>query len=90
MPCPALRSFLLTEHALFEMARRRISREEVAAALANPEQTEQVRTGRCLYQAPASVGTTLYLLRVFVDLDRDPPEVVTAYRTSKVGKYRRS
>ena len=28
-----------------------------------------------------------YLLRVFVDLDRDPPEVVTAYRTSKVDKY---
>ena len=29
----------------------------------------------------------LYLLRVFVDIDREPPEVVTAYRTGKVEKY---
>jgi hypothetical protein len=28
-----------------------------------------------------------YLLRVFVDADRIPPEVVSAYRTSKIGKY---
>ena len=28
-----------------------------------------------------------YLLRVVVDVDRDPPEVVTVYRTSKVEKY---
>jgi len=28
-----------------------------------------------------------YLMRVFVDIDRDPAEVVTVYRTSKIGKY---
>jgi len=28
-------------------------------------------------------------VRVFVDVDREPPEVVTAYRTSKVEKYRK-
>ena len=31
-----------------------------------------------------------YLLRVFVDIDRQPAEVVTAYRTSKVEKYWKS
>ena len=31
-----------------------------------------------------------YLVRVFVDLDRDPPEVVTVYRTSKIDKYWRA
>jgi hypothetical protein len=31
--------------------------------------------------------TRVYLVRVFVDVDRDPPEVVTAYRTSKLPKY---
>ncbi len=30
-----------------------------------------------------------YLLRVFIDIDRTPPEVVTAYQTSKIEKYRR-
>jgi len=29
-----------------------------------------------------------YLVRVFVDVDRTPEEVVTAYRTSKIEKYR--
>jgi hypothetical protein len=30
-----------------------------------------------------------YLVRVFVDIDRDPAEVVTAYRTSRMDKYSR-
>jgi hypothetical protein len=29
----------------------------------------------------------VYLLRVFVDIDRRPAEVVTAYRTSRIEKY---
>jgi hypothetical protein len=29
-------------------------------------------------------------VRVFVDVDRAPPEVVTAYRTSKLAKYWRA
>jgi len=33
-------------------------------------------------------GRKEYLFRVVVDIDRDPPEPVTAYRTSKVRKYR--
>jgi hypothetical protein len=32
----------------------------------------------------------VYLVRVFVDVDREPPEVVTAYRTSKLAKYWRA
>ena len=31
-----------------------------------------------------------YLVRLFVDVDRAPAEVVTAYRTSKIEKYWRS
>jgi len=31
-----------------------------------------------------------YLLRVVVDIDREPPEVVTVYRTSKIAKYWRT
>jgi hypothetical protein len=29
----------------------------------------------------------VYLVRVFVDVERDPPEVVTVYRTSNIAKY---
>ncbi len=31
-----------------------------------------------------------YLVRVFIDIDRSPAEVVTVYRTSKIEKYWRT
>jgi len=81
--------FVFTDHALIEMARREITREDVRDVLANPEQTEMVRKGRALYQAKRIMGepTKTYLLRVFVDIGPKPPYVVTVYRTSKIEKY---
>jgi len=71
------------------MARRGLSRQSVARVLAAPEQTWEVRPGRRLFPSREVVGDPrrAYLVRVFVDLDRDPPEVVTVYRTSRVAKY---
>jgi hypothetical protein len=31
-----------------------------------------------------------YLLRMFVDIERNPPEIVTGYWTSRIEKYRSS
>ena len=42
-----------------------------------------------VYGVVAQAVAAGYLLRVFVDVDRSPPEVVTVYRTSKMEKYRR-
>ena len=72
-----------------EMARRHILTSDVTRVLAAPEQMEAVRPGRVVYQARVAWGTppATYLLRVFVDIDRQPPDVVTAYRTSKMTKY---
>jgi len=36
-----------------------------------------------------SFGNKIYLVRVFVDVDRKPANVVTVYRTSNIAKYRR-
>ena len=71
------------------MARRQIAEEDVAQVLAGPEQTETIREGRKVYQSRLQSGEPprTYLLRVFVDTDRAPPEVVTVYRTSKAAKY---
>ena len=61
----------------------------VARVLAAPEQREMVCPGRVVYQARVAWGTlpTTYLLRVFVGIDRQLPDVVTVYRTSKIAKY---
>ena len=81
--------FVFTDHALTEMARRNISREDVRKVLAMPEQMEMMREGRAVYQSRSEIGEPprIYLLRVFVDIDRRPPYVVTVYRTSKIEKY---
>jgi len=81
--------FIFTNHALSEMARREITEEDVRTILANPEQTEMVREGRAVYQSRLEMNkpSKKYLLRVFVDIDPNPPCVVTVYRTSKIEKY---
>ena len=89
MPCQALPNYVLTDHARLEMQRRGITEADVAAVLTAPEQSEEVRLGRCVYQSRMTFDdpSKVYLLRVFVDIDREPPEVVTVYRTSKVQGY---
>jgi len=74
------------------MARRQITEDDVAKVLVAPEQTAIIHEGREVYQSRFQTGepTKTYLLRVFVDVDRTPPEVVTMYRTSKVAKYWRT
>lgn len=81
--------YKLTDHARFEMARRGISENEIAQVLSAPEQSEPVRPGRAVYQSRVAKGASrkTFLLRVFVDVDRQPPEVVTVYLTSRIRKY---
>lgn len=88
----SITNYRVTDHARDQMVRRQITEEDVAKVLAAPEQTETVRKGREIYQSLLQSGepSKTYLLRVFVDIDRIPPEVVTVYRTSKVAKYWRT
>ena len=60
-----------------------LSIEDVEAVLAVPEQQVPGYGGRLVYQS--RVGR--HLIRVVVEADREPPEVVTAYRTTNVQKY---
>jgi Domain of unknown function (DUF4258) len=85
----SITTYRLTDHARLEMRRRQISDAEAERVLATPEQTECVREGRAVYQARIELGepAKTYLLRVVVDVDRQPAEVVTVYRSSKVQKY---
>lgn len=84
-----LKVYRLTDHARLEMGRRQISEDEIAKILAKPEQILNDRPGRMVYQSRIDMGEppNPYLIRVFVDVDRDLPEIVTVYRTSKVEKY---
>jgi len=75
---------ILTEHAAAQMVKRQVTAADVRRVLAAPEQVLPVRPGRVVAQGLVDN----FLLRVFVDVERTPAEVVTVYRTSKIEKYR--
>ena len=81
--------YIVTPHAASAMERRGISDTLVRRVLATPEQRLEIRPGRDVFQAKIEFGGEPYLVRVFIDSDRRPPEVVTVYRTSKITKYGR-
>ena len=73
----SITEYRLTDHAQLEMKRRNITESEIAQVLFAPEQIEMVRLERAIYQTRFFLGDPpiTYLLRVFVDIDREPPEV---------------
>lgn len=88
----SITEYRLTDHVKEEMVRRQIDEAIVAKVLINPEQVDHVREGRMVFQLRLPVGkdSKIYLFRIFIDVDRKPPEVVTVYRTSKIEKYLRN
>jgi hypothetical protein len=82
-------NYVITPHASVEMKRRGLDEAVIRLVLGAPEQRIKVRAGRDVLQSHMSAGpgATKHLVRVFVDVDRDPAEVVTVYKTSKVAKY---
>ena len=82
-------SAVFSEHAVQQMARRGIDEDTARATLRSPEQEGWARPGRRVFQSrheePGSGKR--FLLRVFLDVDRTPPVVVTVYRSSKIQRY---
>jgi len=82
--------YTISDHAVFEIGRRRLNRETIDQVLKNPDQRFDVRPGRVVLQSRIKESGGEFLVRVFVDIDRRPAEVVTAYRSSKIAKYWRA
>jgi hypothetical protein len=87
-----LATAVLTDHARVQITRRGLDERQIREVLAKPDAVELVRPGRIVVQKVLHLRGSApdYLVRVFVDIDRTPPEIVTAYRTSKLAKYRRA
>lgn len=86
----SITQYFLTAHAKMEMQRRGIPEETVKFVLGEPEQRSSLRSGREVLQSRVAMAGKLYLVRVIVEVDRAPAEVVTVYRTSKISKYWRT
>ena len=88
---PAIESgdYVFTPHARFEMARRGLPESGVRQVLSAPGQRVEIRPGRVVYQSivEAQGHGGRRLVRIVVDVDRQPAEVVTAYQTSRIVRY---
>lgn len=84
-------NFRLTNHVKEEMARRAIALPLLEQVLTAPQQIVTEKENLKAYQSIVSCEEEKsFLLRVIVDDSITPMAVVTAYRTSKIGKYWRS
>ncbi len=77
---------IYSKHFVQQVELRSISLINVNEALSSPDNTV-MEAGLTVYQKIIIENNKLYLLRIFVNEHKQPPLVVTAYKTSKIDKY---
>ena len=81
---------VLSRHVEREMERRGIPLVLVQSVLEAPAQILPEHGDVMCYQSQVEINGKRYLVRVMVNDEASPPKVVTAYRTSKIGRYRQT
>ena len=81
---------IFSKHALEQMKLRGISKKIVEEILLHPEQIIS-ESGKKIYQSVISFEKDgNYLIRIFVNVKKKPPVIITVYKTSKISKYHES
>ncbi len=78
--------FSISKHAKEQMELRGIS-EEVILKILNGAQQVITQEGKRIYQSIINFEDGIYLVRIFVNIEKEPFIVITVYRTSKIDKY---
>jgi hypothetical protein len=81
--------FIFSNHALEQITRRKIDREMVMLALNQPQQIieNEDDSSIVIYQLLIKENEQHFLLRVFVNKNKQPNVIVTVYKTTKITKY---
>jgi hypothetical protein len=71
------------------MIRRSINHDAVLSVISRPDQkiTDDEDPAIVIYQSLIKEDGQLFLLRVFVNRDKQPNVIVTVYKTTKISKY---
>jgi hypothetical protein len=79
----------ITDHADFEMKRRRINKDIVLRVVRNPKQRIRLKRKRQICQSKYLDETEKkqMLLRVVIEEVNETIKIITAYKTSKIEKY---
>ena len=78
-----------SKHAWDQMIRRGINYDDVLSVVSRPDQTivDKDDPAIIICQSLIKEDEQMFLLRVFVNKDKQPNVVVTLYRTTKISKY---
>jgi hypothetical protein len=76
-----------SNHALQRMVNRNISKEIVLIVIGSPDSFSLQNDSVMVYSKIVEIDSKTYLYRVFVNNERIPPLIITAYKTSKLEKY---
>ena len=73
-------------HSLEQLAKRNITKEIALWVIENTTE-KLVEDGVTVFQNIIIENNKAYLIWVFVNEDKTPPLIITAYKTSKTQKY---
>jgi hypothetical protein len=73
-------------HSLEQLNKRNITKEMALWVIENATE-KSIQEGVTVYQNMILENNKTYLIRVFVNEDKTPPLIITAYKTSKTQKY---
>lgn len=79
--------YIFSKHALDQMIRREISKEQVHSILKHPDFIGIQDSGTKVYSKILTENSNNYLYRVFVNELKKPSVIITVYKTSKTNKY---
>ena len=80
-------NFQFSKHATQQIEARGIVRETVSMVINTYDKIVTDTTGLTIYQKLIKEQGKDYLYRVFVNKERNPFLIVTAYKTTKIKKY---
>jgi len=78
-----------SKHAREQMLRRRINEEIVLMVVFQPDQIiySNENPTMKIYQSIIKENDVMFLVRIFIDIDKQPNVIVTVYKTTKISKY---
>ena len=83
-----MKGFVLSGHAKEQIAARGIDEKLVWQIIEKPQQKIEEDSEKQVYQSVVSDSEgTDFLIRVFVNVVKNPNLIITVYKTSKIQKY---
>ncbi len=80
-------NFQFSKHSIEQIKIRGLSIDIISELIENPDKTITHISGTIIYQKLVNEDNKYYIYRVFINKEKKPPLVITAYKTSKIEKY---